>query len=675
MALLAVGLVLLCLASMVTHCLGTFRALTWNILADGLSDDGFIMPLVGRSSSELPKRHDSEWDEQAKTDGGLISLPLKTGPLAGSVESDGTLAEMIQDVVVLKQAVLTRILQEMEASPSYSGCYSLKEQGKAFGWCNQDALDQLAVYKGHECRDRHGEELTSGTFASTGDFQDPPEVNMTQIYRTGNGALPSSLSGFAKCRRALAVSDTWKCTASKSLDDVDRFAPLDTAMQKYLVAVERFNRKWGLRLHIKNARNMLDWGQSALEEETGTTPDKDGRGMVLVRYVLDKKPDIVAMQELDHYGFMVKELGKAHFASSLETPTAYSLRDKCTDREASQEFAYMPKCKSKAKVIHVNGDPSKNDDDGSALFWNTKRFEAQRIIKVPYGEGTFGVPPSLQRSSGGFVGVLLKDLDAEQAGKSRWLWAFATHLASGAGPTDEAERVWQIGRIHAEAHWDELRQELVDSGNATSVDEVGVLLLMDGNSYEVYSEGDFNKDTNMYSNVKKKLGLANYQVSEPDEGAGHGYTADVITASVNRYRGPASGQPSKSGQHELNRIDYVAHNDALLQRSTPELPRYSRKEPADAYNNVLPNEVIRSDHLPVVLDLGFKLDGEAGPGAPGSSDFSPFALVLASVLASLLVGFVVMACCRSAGPGAKRASTASGSASEPFNVELPPVRA
>ena len=134
---------------------------------------------------------------------------------------------------------------------------------------------------------------------------------------------------------------------------------------------------------------------------------------------------------------------------------------------------------------------------------------------------------------------------------------------------------------------------------------------MDGNSYQGYSRGEFDRSNNMYSQLLK-AGLTNYTTLEPDD-------EESITWSVNKIRGPISDQVRKIGDYQLDNIDYSVTSAKMVQvknadqeemeRSTRD-PKYSEKlddmDKQEIYNKMLPNITNPSDHLPIVVTYEFK---------------------------------------------------------------------
>jgi len=135
-----------------------------------------------------------------------------------------------------------------------------------------------------------------------------------------------------------------------------------------------------------------------------------------------------------------------------------------------------------------------------------------------------------------------------------------------------------------------------------------VILGMDGNSYQGFCNGEFDVQTNMYSNLKA-YGFKNYDPVKPDDNK-------YITWSVNKIRGIFSDQIKKIGDYQLDRIDYIAINrnmvqvedsDQMKQETKARTVRYgpdiTDSQKKEIYGKMLPNMLNPSDHLPCVASF------------------------------------------------------------------------
>ena len=72
--------------------------------------------------------------------------------------------------------------------------------------------------------------------------------------------------------------------------------------------------------------------------------------------------------------------------------------------------------------------------------------------------------------------------------------------------------------------------------------------------------------------------------------------------TVNKMRGPDSGQSKKIGLHAYHTIDHVFYNDGERAVSLARPPTaYDRHE--DALNSLIPSLAMPSDHYPVIVDF------------------------------------------------------------------------
>lgn len=86
------------------------------------------------------------------------------------------------------------------------------------------------------------------------------------------------------------------------------------------------------------------------------------------------------------------------------------------------------------------------------------------------------------------------------------------------------------------------------------------------------------------------------------DAAGRSLTGKSPPVSVNKMRGPSSGQPSKIGLHALELIDHVYFGGGVrFVEHISELPSFSSAEVAA--ESLIPDENMPSDHYPVHVRL------------------------------------------------------------------------
>lgn len=606
------------------------KVMTWNLLADGRSRGGFVVPLMGAADpSQVPRRLGADIDWDNVTEDSVAAISGDSLGHVGPVENV-SIAEMLLDLQLFRKHVLQAAVHQLQGT--FGACYSHDQQLWALGLCAREAIEEvLSIYEG---------QVPEGT---------PPQDVATSFKEPDYMHLELG----AKCGAAVKEAmPRWSC--GTIITEHEALASLEEEVNRYVRTMEIFNRKWGVALHFgpRSGASLLAWGATAEAEEQAQPPaGGDGdRRQRLVALVQQHDADILAFQELDHYRFLSDQLASKYTSVLPDDASAYSRAVPCREKVEDMSYAFVPKCKEAQRQ-------GESDDEGSALFWRKDRFEALNITKSLFSGDT---------SLGGYVGILLKDLRAERRGARRLLWAFSTQLLGG--EHHEAERVAQIVSMAEQTRPVPLLEETMDAHEAKAA-EVAIVLCMDGGARLGRGTGQSKVDSPTYAQVEKKLQLVNYKVAEADEGP-------YVTVTTNSMMGLHALAPEMTGVHEMDRIDYVAFSSALRQRSPPDLPRYSREDPTEALKNLLPNQECPSNHLPVVLDIGFLIDG--GPPS-ASSDIKSIILVVVCIFLTLFIGLAVMHFCKPPSPpdgGVRRDSgrTSGQALAQPLRVELTEVQ-
>ena len=566
-----------------------FRVMNWNILADGLATDGFVVPLI---DDDITYRLANDWDKivGANNESELYKL-LTSKPCRAKDEDETmkvTLAEFIADQKNFKKFVVDPFGKALKASLALIKVkYDEKKHFKTIATCAQIFMAHMHVYPGHAEFIKHSK---AGVSAAFGSLEPAPET----------------VEALLKEPKTKCSGMYTKNVATQENADLD--TKIKAFMLKYFNALEHLNRKWGLPMHIESLRKSVEWGSSARQEEAKYfKADLQGRGSKIVALIAKMEPDILGLEEVDHYRFMVDQLGKHGYTSEIGRDKPYSFESanahcpKGTD-DSLERFAFHPKCGSASKTYNEAWGASNSDNDGSALFWKSGRFKALKIKKWTHENEQVG-------SDGGVVCVLLRDLFQEQAGERRYVWAMATHLNSGEGIKQEEQRIAKIAALQNFFVEELLNDDVIVSCREdTKLNcKLGMVLAMDGNSAESGNSKGLLDDA-MYLHVKSDLKLANYAIEQADD-------ATYRTVTVNKMRGAATAQPWKLGEYQLEAIDYVAFNDALIQDGYAQtlkggehgtlkrLSRYNTKEQTNAHNEILPNVDNPSDHVPVIVTL------------------------------------------------------------------------
>jgi len=380
------------------------------------------------------------------------------------------------------------------------------------------------------------------------------------------------------------------------------------------------NDKWDLKAANRETDTLLRWGPTAFDEEQHQfTPSAQNRGMSLLAKIFKENPDILAVQELDHYRLFQDQLAQKHYAATMQKPMVamkYNLSIGCAQQKwTDYSIAEKAKCRQEKRFAHASrfgsnaqkfnnkklpcSDVQCHDNDGVALFWNDNRFKAKRI-EIEW------MNDDVDAGDGGFVGVLLADLQSVHP--LACIWVFTAHLSSGDKARDEKARIAEVKRL---APWmtklkDSTEQQEHDCG------VVGLLLMMDGNSYQDFANDGIKVDENMFHTLQSKAEVTNFQladsIADSKENLDNVKRRDLpaeMAVSVNKIRGVNTVQLSKLGEYQLDRIDYLAVGGRLDRPMVKSLQKYKRDPNwiKQAYDGILPSQENPSDHYPVIADV------------------------------------------------------------------------
>ena len=480
------------------------RVLQWNMLAQGLSDDGFIVPLLeSEEKNKVPKRINRFLFDSASPSG------IKTTALV-------PISEFITDTKVFTEAVIPSIRKSLKQV--FGDKYKDKVHFKAIG--------QYVALEGNK---KVFNEVMAGLNLNVRD--------QTEFVR---------------------IRDS------------------------YDEAIKLFDRKWDLATHRENLRNFMSW---------------DNRGDRIVSKIINENPDIITMQEVDRYGFLRERL-KSKYSSGLapqDEPYAKAHFD-YNGHLNSRKHAFVPKLNSSCRRFAKDKDNA--EDDGSVIFWRKDRYECVSIhYHYFFEKNIFSDAKKIPKKSkgGGAVAVHLKDVVANSD-----LWVFSTHLESGDKEVNENARVEQV----------EIFINFMEKclGNSASCP---VIVGMDGNSYRGYNTGDYGKKgvRNMYEKLHTMTKDRGFELKNYLHSIGADEKVKKKLVSVNKIRGVLTAQPYKIGEYQSNNIDYVLCSAQNMHFQMPEkheaghLKRYATRE--EAYDEILPNLDVPSDHLPVIVDIEY----------------------------------------------------------------------
>ncbi|CAE7390563.1 abcG22 [Symbiodinium sp. CCMP2592] len=410
--------------------------------------------------------------------------------------------------------------------------------------------------------------------------------------------------------------------------------------------------------------------ERGLELKKMYNPDLDGKGtgqltvnekaivgaehrlFRVVWFVALLKPDIICLQELDNFTFLSKELQKLGYACSSVDAEAYvPLKDRTgstySEKLASSSWAFAPKTgfkKGKSTARHFlekrvadgtgvkarfhGQDAWPVDDDGQAIFWRADRFqmvgkpEFQTLPGDPdidaFVEGTSEVP-GFTTADQAAVRVLLQFKELDERLRRQQFYVCTTHLSSG---TDsEVRRIQQLhhlgqcwGRSGLPEIWS------MDANTELDFDDADMTF---GSVVPIPEEANALQSF-MHNNDLRSIWEEFYSS-----------TRDMWNppVSVWKMRGSASAQPKKVGEDPdmYQLIDHIFYDGRhLFQLGEQALRLREKKTDAAQLQNhcfgalkwpqrwlqdhadrdwlaLMPNELLPSDHLPIVWDFQLQI--------------------------------------------------------------------
>lgn len=358
-------------------------------------------------------------------------------------------------------------------------------------------------------------------------------------------------------------------------------------------------------------------------------------------------PDIVVLEELDHYRSMAEGMARLGYSSRLPGSTSeympMHMRDNDIGSEegrerfckaiASNGHAFLPKLGSNAMLFRIKNqlgkeeevmaaarklglesevidrrgnwlskhafgrrgsgpllreagieDPRTLDDDGIGIFWRTDRLQAERLDVLMY-----------PNSGSGALKVCFRDLRS-----AREFSVVGTHLGSGDSRKDED------GRLSDQVDFQGGLSDWVASSRKKNE---ALVLCLDANSdpQEFARKVETPEgQSSCWRSLRAALGASVWDEYFDEDGNLRPTSSQVALGppvSTNKVRGPASGQPKKIGSHAYYCIDHIFYSTehfSLLRHAFP----VRRFKSADvALEAVLPSLAVPSDHYPVVVDI------------------------------------------------------------------------
>mmetsp|Transcript_357 Transcript_357/g.959 ORF Transcript_357/g.959 Transcript_357/m.959 type:complete len:1144 (-) Transcript_357:162-3593(-) len=350
----------------------------------------------------------------------------------------------------------------------------------------------------------------------------------------------------------------------------------------------------------------------------------------VVWFVALLQPDVICLQELDNFTFLSQELQKLGYACSAAGAEAYvPLKDRpgstYSEKLSSSSHAFAPKTgfkKGKSTARHflekrvADGTGLKAkfhgqdvwpiDDDGQAIFWRADRFE---IVGKPEFEGLPGDQDidafvegatdtsGFTHSDQAAVRVLLQFKDKDERLRRQQFYVCTTHLSSG---TDsEVRRIQQLR--HLGQCWGRSGLPEIWSMDANTELDFDDPDMAQGSCVPIPEEANALQSF-MHNNDLRSVWEDFYSS-----------TRDMWhpPVSVWKMRGSASAQPKKVGEDMYQLIDHIFYDGRSLFQLGEQALRLREKKTDDHADRdwlaLMPNELLPSDHLPIVWDFQLKV--------------------------------------------------------------------
>lgn len=377
-------------------------------------------------------------------------------------------------------------------------------------------------------------------------------------------------------------------------------------------------------------------GQLTVNEKAVVGPEH--RVLRVVWFVSLLKPDVICFQEVDNFSFLASELKQLGYACSSSNAKEYQpLKDRegsYSERLVQSQWSFAPKSgwkrgKSTArhfleKRVKDGGHKAKFDgkewpidDDGQAIFWREDRFDIigdPEFLVLPgdkdidsYLDGNSD-EPGCSQSDQAAVRVLLQFKDLDHRLHRQQFYVCTTHLSSGTD--NEVHRIQQLH--HLGRRWARSGLPEIWSLDANTEVDFEDMDMSQGSQVPIPEESNALQSF-MQNNDLRSVWNSFYSS-----------TRDIWDppVSVWKMRGSASAQPKKVGEDMYQLIDHIFYDGRHLFEQGEQALRLREKktdDPADRdWLALMPNELLPSDHLPIVWDFHLNV---------GSPRWEPIVLV------------------------------------------------
>ena len=323
-------------------------------------------------------------------------------------------------------------------------------------------------------------------------------------------------------------------------------------------------------------------------------------------------PHVICLQELDHLADAIVDLGALGYvcgppgAKYVPAHTVSGCAKRSEDAYDPAAFlshlesvglAFAPKVPSTCRELsrkRAGGEAA--DDDGVAIFWRASLFEMERLA--------FLSQPDKTRSQGAVLVKLRSTAQGTAAPTS--FSVLSAHLPSGASAKDMASRHTVLSTPSCvKTSATELTGPSLCEWFAHAAGDAPTIWCMDSNAAPNHASGSPAWLAVMQS-CEAVGGVRS--VWEPffDVASGDAIEGVLAPATVNKMRGPLSGQARKIGEHHCEVIDqiFVAPKACVERLDFVRPPLVYAGEDA-ARAELMPSLSVPSDHACVIVDVTF----------------------------------------------------------------------
>jgi endonuclease/exonuclease/phosphatase family metal-dependent hydrolase len=334
----------------------------------------------------------------------------------------------------------------------------------------------------------------------------------------------------------------------------------------------------------RNLRAVVDWKL---------------RFLMIQKYVLTAKADVIVLQEVDHMLEMQQVFGQMGYACARDgktyKPAHMAMEEHGVKRDSTAFFnylrnagvAFVPKTNSACRKLGL-GEREDADDDGVAIFW---RRDVLELVDLD-----FLVFDDPKRNQGAVRATLKRTEDGTRVA------VIAAHLGTGSASKDEEARLKECKAPSLDATGFARGPSLCEWMDA-SAKMAPTVMCIDTNSTPNTERVEYEA---LKLNVWEALCSARPGIRSvwaafygPD-GTPRQKPSPVTT---NKIRGPLSAQAEKIGEHAFGLMDQMFFTAcfSLLQHAYP--PATFIGGAGDARGQLLPSLKVPSDHYPIIADI------------------------------------------------------------------------